>query len=103
MNLAHAHLPRTTALTAAVVALFLAGAAQASANLDTRGAQPGPSWVTAARPTSAVCDFSLLATWGTVTTGNSSANAAEYRRSFSGGHAGSANAAEAPVYCAGGR
>lgn len=43
-------------------------------------------------------DATLFATWGTVTNGNSSVNAAEYRRELTGGHAGSANAAEAPAF-----
>ena len=42
-------------------------------------------------------DATLFATWGTVTNGNSSADAAEYRKELTGGHAGSANAAEAPA------
>lgn len=40
----------------------------------------------------------LFATWATVTNGNSSANAAEHRKELTGGHAGSANAAEAPAF-----
>lgn len=40
----------------------------------------------------------LFATWGTVTNGNSSASAAERRKELTGGHAGSANAAEAPAF-----
>ncbi|HET8765744.1 MAG TPA: hypothetical protein VFM86_00310 [Pedococcus sp.] len=40
----------------------------------------------------------LFAAWGTVTNGTSSANAAEHRKQLTGGHAGSANAAEAPAF-----
>lgn len=40
----------------------------------------------------------LFATWGTVTKGSSSTNAAEQRMKLTGGHAGSANAAEAPAF-----
>jgi hypothetical protein len=40
----------------------------------------------------------LFATWGTITKGTSSANAAEHRMQVTGGHAGSANAAEAPAF-----
>jgi hypothetical protein len=45
-----------------------------------------------------VYDATLFATWGTVTNGNSSVTAAEYRKELTGGHAGSTNAAEAPAF-----
>ena len=83
---------RTAGVVAAAGLLLLGGAAQASSAGNPAAAQLAKS--------SAVCDTTIFATWGTVTNGNSSANAAEYRRAFTGGHAGSANAAEAPLYCA---
>ena len=58
---------------------------------------------TGTRRAAIIYGSTLFATWGTVTNGNSSANAAEQRKELTGGHAGSANAAEAPAFPAVGR
>lgn len=84
-----------TASGAIAAGLLLLGAAAQASSASTPVAGHLPK-------TSAACDATIFATWGTVTNGNSSTNAAEYRTAFTGGHAGSANAAEAPLYCAAG-
>ena len=98
----------THATSIAVVTLVLAvlgGALQASARQNPGATFHRPSAVDSkdrAKP-SILYGSTLFATWGTVTNGNTSANAAEHRKELTGGHAGSANAAEAPAFWAAAR
>lgn len=90
---------------AALLPLILDGApAQASTHASARRAASStparhgqPSGQEGTQPRTGD-GATLFATWGTVTNGNSSANAAEHRKELTGGHAGSANAAEAPAF-----
>jgi hypothetical protein len=98
------HTGRLPALAVAVTVAISLGAGGAAAHASTRGegttTRPVQrSWLDAEGSTPSVLYGStLFATWGTVTNGTSSANAAEHRSELTGGHAGSSNAAEAPAY-----
>lgn len=101
MNLAsHSH-ARSTTTVGLVLAVLVGGALQASADPDrtAHGRTAGLSTDVAPAPGMAH-GSTLFATWGTVTNGNSSANAAEHRTQLTGAHAGSTNAAEAPAFWA---
>ncbi|NNM45513.1 hypothetical protein [Knoellia koreensis] len=98
------HTNRLPAFAVAVAAAISLGAGCAAAHASTRGEGTTTrglhrSWHDAEGSTGSILYGStLFATWGTVTNGTSSANAAEHRSELTGGHAGSSNAAEAPAY-----
>lgn len=87
------------ASSAFALAVVVGGEAAASAGRSAEPRQEGyPAGAVARSHPQTGPGSTLFATWGTVTNGDSSANAAEHRRELAGGHAGSANAAEAPAF-----
>jgi hypothetical protein len=105
MKRAHTHHAHAAIAVVALVVVILGGAVQASARQNP-GAAALPQTTLAAKDRakpSTIYGSTVFATWGTVTNGNSSANAAEHRKQLTGRHAGSANAAEAPAFWAAGR
>jgi hypothetical protein len=97
---------RATSITVAALLPLILDSAPAQASTDASAHRPASSTPAQhgqpsgqeSTPPRTGDDATLFATWGTVTNGNSSTNAAEHRKELTGGHAGSANAAEAPAF-----